>query len=52
MTLRSEGRSSRDYFEENIELHIHVKRGARVYNGVWGRSPQLGPGAEPLQGSP
>jgi len=22
--------------------------GARAYNGVWGQSPQRGPGAEPL----
>ena len=26
----------------------HGERGARAYKGVWGRSPQLGPGAEPL----
>ena len=25
-------------------------RGARAYKGVWGRSPQQGPGAEPLVG--
>ena len=25
-------------------------RGARAYNGVWGQSPQRGPGAEPLVG--
>ena len=26
----------------------HGERGARAYKGVWGRSPQRGPGAEPL----
>jgi len=26
----------------------HGERGARAYKGVWGRSPQPGPGAEPL----
>ena len=28
----------------------HGQRGARAYNGVWGQSPQRGPGAEPLAG--
>jgi len=28
----------------------HGQRGARAYNGVWGQSPQRGPGAEPLVG--
>jgi hypothetical protein len=26
----------------------HGERRARAYKGVWGRSPQRGPGAEPL----
>ena len=26
----------------------HGERGAQAYKGVWGRSPQRGPGAEPL----
>ena len=26
----------------------HGERGARAYKGVWERSPQRGPGAEPL----
>ncbi len=25
--------------------------GARIYKGVWGQSPQWGPGAKPLVGS-
>ena len=30
--------------------HFMASAGARAYMGVWGRSPQWGPGAKPLVG--
>ena len=30
----------------NLKVGAHGERGARVYKGVWGRSPQRSPGAE------
>jgi len=35
----------RKQFESGV---AHGERGARAYKGVWGQSPQRGPGAEPL----
>jgi len=32
----------------NLKVGAHGERGARAYKGAWGRSPQRGPGAEPL----
>ena len=32
----------------NLEVLRHGERGAQAYNGGLGRSPQRGPGAEPL----
>jgi len=31
-----------------LKVGAHGERGARTYKGVWERSPQRGPGAEPL----
>ena len=32
----------------NLKVGAHGERGAPAYKGIWGRSPQRGPGAEPL----
>jgi len=32
----------------NLKVGARGERGAPAYKGIWGRSPQRGPGAEPL----
>jgi len=38
------------FFKAKVELHIMASAGGRAYSGVWGLSPQRGPGAKSLLG--